>query len=689
MSNIQRLKQAVLITLGVWAVLGCDDDPAPTPEATPTMTEDASVSADDGPELDRGVEDQSVDDLSVDDLSVDDLGMSDSEIPPEERFPNDPGGNPLDPTHALYPFPSDFFLEADSASQTGYRVAIPPEAMLAGVPAELIGSGDGFSRIPMILSGWPRGIDSESLPSATEHGETIEDGSTTLIIEHGTGRRIPHLAEVDRSARDPLKAPLIIRPLILLEPNQTYSVVIRNQLRDLEGGAYEPTAAFKALRDGADSGFDPIERQRDAFAATRSVIEESGVPLDEVLLAWSFHTASREHVTRDLLYLQELAHDWPLERYEITRDEVVGENRQLEGTFVAPNFVGARGFVRDADGLPTEVDRVSFPFTLTIPLSVEGGAEAPSLAEPRPVILYGHGFLGNRQQATRSSFNELCRRGRFSAAGINFGFHEEVLTSAIQGLTGSEDDVFFLLAAVSQTMVNASIMVRYIREQISQEMTALDPQAVHYMGISNGGTFGYLFGSTTLEVNRGVFVVGGAGLSHFLQRATQWNELGFIASNRYTSPATLQLFLSLLQQALDPIDPASYMDRLVEPRFEGRGPLRAQLHMARYDSQVHNLVSEWVARSARVPLITPSPKDVWGLDTVTAPLSDEVSRTIPSALYVYEEDVEPNPIGNVPPSEDNRTHNTVRDLEVYKEHVIRFIDEGVMQQVCDGACDPE
>ena len=29
MFNTQRLKQAVLITLGVWAVLGCDDDPAP------------------------------------------------------------------------------------------------------------------------------------------------------------------------------------------------------------------------------------------------------------------------------------------------------------------------------------------------------------------------------------------------------------------------------------------------------------------------------------------------------------------------------------------------------------------------------------------------------------------------------------------------------------------------------------
>ena len=77
----------------------------------------------------------------------------------------------------------------------------------------------------------------------------------------------------------------------------------------------------------------------------------------------------------------------------------------------------------------------------------------------------------------------------------------------------------------------------------------------------------------------------------------------------------------MLQEQLDEVDPISYADHLISPRFEGRLPLRAQLHMAVHDSQVNNLVSEWVARSAGVPLLTPSPKEIWGLDTILTPLS--------------------------------------------------------------------
>jgi hypothetical protein len=621
-----------------------------------------------------------------------DLGVDmtvDTGVDPSLLYPTEPGGNPIDPTHALFPFPSDFFLVQDEESETGWRLSIPMDLLSDGVPYEAITSANGFSRLPIILSGWPRGVDQASLPSMIDHGESIEDTSTTLLIEHETFRRIPHLAEVDVSSQDPQSAPLIIRPLILLKPNHSYSVVIRRGLRDLEGMIYEPNPAFLALRDDVETNYEPIEQQKSNFAATRQVINESGGILEDVILAWSFRTRSGEQTTQSLLHLQDFAHDWPLEQYEITQDEVRGENRQLQGTFIGPNFVGPDGLVWGEDGRPIPVGTASYPFTLTIPRSVEGGETAPVPSVRRPVILYGHGFLGERQQATRSTFNELCREGRYSAVGINFGFHEGILRQAILGLTGSSESVPLLIAEVMQTMVNASVMIRYLREQISQDFVSLDPEAIHYMGISNGGTFGYLFGATTLEIERAVFVVGGAGLSHFLQRATQWSELGYLVTSRNPHAPDLQIFLSLLQMVIDPVDPANYMDHLVEPRFAGRPPLRSQLHMALHDSQVHNLVTEWVARSANIPMITPSPKEIWGLDTITAPLSDADQLTLPSALYVYDEGVEPSPIGNIPAAEDNRTHNTVRELDVYKEHIIRFLDEGRIQQVCDGACDPQ
>ena len=207
------------------------------------------------------------------------------------------------------------------------------------------------------------------------------------------------------------------------------------------------------------------------------------------------------------------------------------------------------------------------------------------------------------------------------------------------------------------------------------------------MGISNGGTFGFLFAATTLVIQKAVLVVGGGGLTHFLQRATQWNELGYLASSRYTKATDLQLFLSMMQSVIDPIDPINFVDHLVEPRFENRGPLKAQLHMAVNDSQVNNLVSEWMARSAHIPVMAPSVKSIWGLEEYE---TDSMNTSSPlGALFVYDEHVDPSPIGNIPPAEDNRTHGTVRDLRAYQDHIIDFIDTGRFRLLCEGPCDPE
>ena len=37
----------------------------------------------------------------------------------------------------------------------------------------------------------------------------------------------------------------------------------------------------------------------------------------------------------------------------------------------------------------------------------------------------------------------------------------------------------------------------------------------------------------------------------------------------------------------------------------------------------------------------------------------------------------------------NGAHGSVRELDVYKVHIARFIEDGALVQVCDGACDPE
>ena len=662
-----------------FAQFGCDEPKKAVDDDEPTV--DVGLSPDQEPiaEADAEVDMELIDaELQISDQALD--------IEPPADFPNQEGGNPINPESALYPYPSDFYLKANPNTATGFEVDFPSEVLLKTMPAAAFVGQDGFSRMPIILSAWPRGVDQASLVSTSDHGESMLDESTTLLIEHGSLRRIPHLAEVDLTVSNDQEGTVIIRPVVVLEPNQSYTVVIRNTLKDLEGVNYEANAAFQALKDGNPQGYEPLVRQQVSYERTRQVIEASGVDMDSVILAWQFHTRSQDSISADLLRMQEQAAEWPLGQVSVVEEQENSLNTIIKGEVEMPLYVGENGLSYDDQGQVQAVGTKAYTYSLTIPKSITNVDEDD--LDPRPVIMYGHGFLGDHDQSTRSSFNEMCRQGKFNAIGLKFGIHGDLLPWLIQGLAGNFRAFKMLRAEVMQTMVNYSVMSRYV-SRLSERYPALDPSRVYYMGISNGGTFGNLYAATSMLVEKAVLVVGGGGLAHFLQRATQWNTLGDLAKREYPEPWLMQAYLSQLQDQLDPIDPINYADHLISPRFEGRLPLRAQIHMAIHDSQVHNLVSEWVARSANVPVFTPSPKWIWGLRELEAPLSPEQALSLPSAMYVYDEMVAPYPPNNIAPLEDNDTHGTVRQLESYQRHIIDFLDQGIMQQVCDGACDPE
>jgi hypothetical protein len=109
--------------------------------------------------------------------------------------------------------------------------------------------------------------------------------------------------------------------------------------------------------------------------------------------------------------------------------------------------------------------------------------------------------------------------------------------------------------------------------------------------------------------------------------------------------------------------------------------------MAVNDSQVRNVLTEWTVRSAGIPLVTPSPKPIWGLDTVDASSLDDPE--LAAVFHVYDEHVEAPPQGNLPPDEDNGTHGSVPKSAPLQESWYQFIEHGRFVQVCDGACDPD
>jgi hypothetical protein len=616
------------------------------------------------------------------------LGCPTEEEPPLiTGIPNEPGGNPLVPAQAMYPFPSDFYLEDDNSTATGRRVAVPQEAMPEDLSASIFADADGFSRAPTILAWFDGGIDGASLPDLTDPSASLADDSAVWLLREDTWERTPILVELDLNAPSVPKQVLIIRPQISLAADTGYVVVLRDLLRAADGSGPPPVSdAFRALRDGIATDSDEVEAQRDDFQLVNAAIAGAGLPPEEVVLAWSFHTRSDEQITAPLVGMQDVAATWPLDGWALTSDEWDGDDRLIHGTFIAPDFLGDAGVIElDAGGAPIQHGTREVEFMLTIPDS--------SMGLTRPVIVYGHGFFSSMEECTWSKENAGIHQWQVACATTNFiGTNEDDLINAF-GILGDLNRVYEWPSQQMQSHVHFSLLGRLVAEELADEVQwasgekIFDADNVHYMGISNGGTQGYVILSASTVFRRGVLVVPGSFSTHMLERATQWNTMGTVFTEKYDDPRDLQLVLSLIQLEFDYIDSLSWVDHLLKDRLPGRPPLEVTLHMAVGDTQVSNMITEWIARTAGVPLIVPSAREVWGLDTVTAEPPDGSSSS--SGLFVYDEGYPALDPGNVPPPEENDAHGTIRELEVYREHVGRFLEDGSIVQVCDGACDPD
>lgn len=613
----------------------------------------------------------------------------DEELP--DDFANAPGGNPLVPEIALLPFPSDYYLDPDPDTVTGWRVRYPQEGLPDSVPAEIFTDADGFTMSPAILAWLPGGFDPSRLPDPGDPGATLEDDSPVLLVNAATNERVPVLVELDSNTDDVEKQTLILRAHRRLDPDTAYVVILRDALRTRDGQAHAPGEAFLALRDDRPTADPAVERMRDSFQnLVNPTLAAQGLAPEEVVLAWSFHTRSEANVTDTLLAMQQMAWEAAVGGYTIIEDGLDDnqEYRVIDGTFEAPSFRDEDGYVQlDGDGLPVRQGYEDTPFMLMIPVSVD---------EPRPVILYGHGFFSYYDEITYGGVNKLCRERRYSAVATNYGFNYE--ESGEQFMILSERLELFprLISLHLQRLVNFTSLLKLTRETLANDITSdgpggpfhpLDGSRIHYSGISNGGTFGFTLAATSPAVERAVLIVGGGGLTHFLQRAVNWYDYMPFFEGTWDDPLEMQLILSLMQGQLDPIDSINYAPHLIRDRFPGLPPLRASVHMAVNDSQVRNVLTEWTVRSAGIPLVTPSPKPIWGLDTVDASSLDDPE--LAAVFHVYDEHVEAPPQGNLPPDEDNGTHGSVPKSAPLQESWYQFIEHGRFVQVCDGACDPD
>jgi pimeloyl-ACP methyl ester carboxylesterase len=598
--------------------------------------------------------------------------------PPVEVVHLEPvAGNPLVPGVPLYPWPSDLYLQSDAATPSGFRLSLPEGLASDKIDVGVVNEGDGFSRAAPLLAWLEGGVDPASLPDLAG---SVSPESPVMLVRADDLSLVPVLAELDGNAVTAETQALILRPQVTLQPASRYVVLLRDSLRTADGGTHAPEDAFRALRDALATDDDVVEGMRADFEVVRETIAGLGLAPEEVVLGWSFRTRSEQDVTGTALALQDVAGAFTLEPWTLSSDTTDAEGRRIEGTFLAPDFLGPdEQILLDASGAPVQHGVREVPFLLSIPPTVSG---------PRPVVVFGHGFFSAKEEITWGSFSDLVEEYGFSAIAVDFiGFNESDLASSAAALGGDLGELRRVVDEQLQSQVHFTLLARLVQEQLASEYVELDPDRIRYMGASNGGTQGAVIVSTSPVLRDGVLVVPGGGWSHMIQRAVQWNDLGSLYALNFPNPIELQLSLAISQQVFDKVDSINFDRGLAETPFEGRSPGQVQLHMAVGDAQVSNMVTEWLARTAQIPLVTPSPREIWGLAPLTLPPAGD--NTVPRALFVYDEGYPPEVDDNVAPLTDNGSHASIRTLDSYKQQVAAFLEDKTFLHVCEGACDPD
>jgi hypothetical protein len=257
------------------------------------------------------------------------------------------------PALCLFPFPSDFFTQADNATPTGKRVNFDSLAMPINQSGEIIDPGeynrnDGFSIGATLLS-YVEGLDLNATGASTitDMGVSLNADTPIQLINAATGERQLIWAEIDQVAQGEEPQALMIRIGKVLENGQRYIVVMQN-LRDADGELIEPDDAFKVYQEAAPSDIPELESRRDHFESLFSTLNDYGIDRDTLYLTWDFTTVSTENTTVRALHMRDtslsnLSGTAPA----ITISSVVNttpvENadiaREIEGTITVPNFM--------------------------------------------------------------------------------------------------------------------------------------------------------------------------------------------------------------------------------------------------------------------------------------------------------------------------------------------------------------
>jgi len=604
--------------------------------------------------------------------------------------------NPLGGANCITPWPSGIYEIDDAASPTGRRISIPPGALptnIDDIPIEpaLYNVRDGFSSAAPMIIAFPTGVDPSNLVPSSDYAASLTPASPTVLINMTTGELVLHFAELDaRGASKPDHQALYIRPSQMLAGGTRYAVAIKRTLKAKDGSDLPIPEGFQAILDGEVTSHELLEQVRPRYDAIFAALAAHGIAKEDLVTAWDFTTASRDSVRADLVNARDAAlplmgTDGANLTYAVDSNGPTGDPRvaaRIEGEYDAPLFLNNNGnptatsaLLRDAAGKPAPQGMYRAPFTAIIP---QCAIDSPT---PVPIMIYGHGLLGDSTQTGSSGPVNVAAGACVVAIGTDMRGMSNVDVPNVALALNDVNNGNLIFDVLIQGMMNHVALVQIARGPMAQDLfvkagnvSIVDPSRVFYYGISQGGIMGGTVCAIDPVIQRCVLQVNAINYSMMLERSLDWKTYEQIVVGAYPDPLDVALILNLMQGMWDRTEPTSVADVLHGDGFPGSPAKQVFMQFGIGDTEVPNVASEYAARTMGLPVMTPSPYVPFGLEGSATP--------VPSGIVIFDFGVGATiPHDNTAPPE-NDVHGSIRKHQATVDMIKEFFDNGLVTQLC-------
>jgi hypothetical protein len=587
--------------------------------------------------------------------------------------------DPLVPDVCGLPWPSAQHIEEVDG---GWRLDLGPETLPPHEEGPTVDPSawnqrDGFSiQAPMLA--WFDDLSAEGLP--VDGGASLAEGSTVVVVDLGTGERVPVRAEL--SVDD--NPTLVIHPTAGLAPGTWYAVGLQG-LKTKNGSTVDPSESFLQLRDNTRADTWDIEGRRGQYEdEIFPALEAAGALRGNLQLAWHFRTASTENTTETALSMRDQAQAWQDEHgaswtwtdIESLDCETGTIGKHLEGTLSVPRFVDseeAPAFLVLEDGQPVVQATQEIPFVVRVPCSL--------LDDPSDGLLvqYGHGLFQDRYEVEKDYLGELANQYGWVLIAADWqGMSRQDTLPIVQMMGGDMGDFGSIPQRTHQSWVNKDLLLRAATGPMRQDpelvvdgtpLTTGDPG---FLGISMGAVIGGGYVAFSEQLDRAVLNVGGTPFAMLLPRSTNFPAFENILNAELGDPRAVQLALSAFQTLWDPAESAGWT-----PILKESDTLLLQHNLG--DAQVSTLSGQRLARAVGAQLLAPETRTVWGLESVTSPTGSAYIE------WSYS-DASPEPTTAEPADPDTDTHFCSRQEPYAWEQMDTFFRNGEIQDTCQGPC---